>query len=111
MTIRVRNTGSAAAPIVLSPSTIVDRPGPLGGLLSSRLLLRVLEADGSVRSASGLAAAGVVELGSVPAAGARSWRVEIEFPDGGPPPSATTGDNVFQGSGVDALLEIAEGSS
>jgi hypothetical protein len=108
MTIRVRNTGPAAAPLVLSPATIVDRPGPLGGLLSTRLLLRVLDEDGGVRSASALASVGTLDLGFVPAGGTRTWRIELEFPDGGTPPSPTTGDNVFQGAVVDAVLEIAE---
>lgn len=109
MTIRVRNTGAAAAPLALTRGTITDRPGPFGGLLSSRLLLRVADAGGGpIRPASTLASTGTIPLGAVPPRRSRSWTVALVFPDGGVPASARSGDNAFQGSAVDARLEVVE---
>lgn len=108
MTIRVRNTGTVAAPLALTRKTITDRRGPYGGVLSSRLLLRVSDAGGRTRTTTPLASAGTVALGAVPPRGSRSWTVSLVFPDGGIPASGHSGDNAFQGSAVDARLEVVE---
>lgn len=108
MTIRVRNTGVAAAPLALTRKAITDRPGPYGGALSSRLLLRVSDAGGPIRTTMPLASAPTIALGAVPARRSRSWTIALVFPDGGIPVSARSGDNAFQGSAVDARLEVVE---
>lgn len=106
MTLRVINTGPQAQPLTLVPGSITDQPGALGGLLSRRLLLRLSDGDGRVRASSPLTAAGPTALGAVPPRASRTWRVTLEFPDGGRPGSPVTGDNVFQGSGVGVRLEV-----
>lgn len=106
MTLRVINTGTRAEPLTLVPGSVTDQPGALGGLLSRRLVLRLSDGDGRVRTSSPLATVRPTALGAVPPRASRTWRLTLEFPDGGPPGSPVTGDNVFQGSGVGIRLEV-----
>ncbi|WP_372789012.1 hypothetical protein [Paraconexibacter sp.] len=108
MRVRVVNSGAAPARLVAGPAGLTDRPGSLGGRLSQRLILRITDVDGTVRTASPLAAAGPTALPVVPARASRTWLVTLAFPDGGPPPSPTSGDNVYQGADVTFRLALTE---
>lgn len=108
MRVRVTNTSAGAARLVVAPTAVSDRPGPLGGRLSERLILRITDADGTPRTSTVLSAAGVTPLPSVPARSSRTWLVTLDFPDGGTPASSTTGDNVFQGSDMSFRLDLTQ---
>jgi hypothetical protein len=43
---------------------------------------------------------GAQSLGSFAAGEARTYKFTVEFPDGGVPASATTGDNAYKGSSM-----------
>lgn len=48
-----------------------------------------------------------VGLGNVPAGAVRRYRISINFPDGGLPPSPTSGDNALQGAGAEVSFDWA----
>jgi spore coat-associated protein N len=102
--VRISNTGDLAGAYSLSQSNLADSPGPAGGALSSALDVLVqdvtnLAAPATVYSGK-LAAMGPRDLGTWDPGAARTYRFTVSLPDGGPPPSPTTGDNVYQGSSV-----------
>ena len=107
-TFSVTNSSTAAAKLVVTPTAVSDRPGPLGGRLSDRLILRITDADGTPRTSTVLSAAGVTPLPTVRARSSRTWLVTLDFPDGGTPASSTTGDNVFQGSDMSFRLDLTQ---
>jgi hypothetical protein len=111
--VTIRRGGSQRARLSLSPRAPADAPGPHGGVLSSVLEARITEhkklrsRTGDVRTktttihAGALGSMDEIRLGYL---GRRSLRAKrryefrIEFPDGGVPSSAASGDNAFQGS-------------
>jgi hypothetical protein len=86
----------------LQASQLVDQPGPLGGVLSSRLQVRIsrVSAGGATTQlySGTLAALKTVALGTLARDTPTTYRVEVTLPAGGRPGSSTTGDNVYQGS-------------
>lgn len=97
-------TPSRAGAITLALRSAADRPGPLGGRLSDRLRLVLTEVDGRIIWAGLARDLPLTQLGRVAGGETRSVRLTLDFPDGGLPPTPTTGDNVFQGSGMDVDL-------
>jgi hypothetical protein len=81
-----------------------DAPGPNGGQLSQKLQLAV---DDVTRPGAAtqvyygtLAGLDTRSLGRFAPGEARTYRFTAQLPDGGEPPSTTTGDNAYAGSSV-----------
>jgi hypothetical protein len=102
--VTISNTGDLAGAYALSQANLADTPGPAGGALSSALDVLVQDVTNPAAPAtvySGkLAAMGPRVLGTWAPGAARTYRFTVSLPDGGAPPSATTGDNAYQGSVV-----------
>jgi hypothetical protein len=102
--VSISNTGDLSGAYSLSQSNVADTPGPAGGVLSGALDVLVQDVTSSAAPAtvySGkLAAMGPRNLGTWTPGAARTYRFTVSLPDGGPPPSPTTGDNAYQGSAV-----------
>jgi hypothetical protein len=102
--VTISNTGDVAGAYALSQANLADTPGPAGGTLSSALDVLVqdvtnLAAPATVYSGK-LAGMSPRALGTWAPGTARTYRFTVSLPDGGAPPSATTGDNAYQGSAV-----------
>lgn len=104
--LRVRNTGASPLALRVRVRDVRDVPGPLGGLLSRRLRVRLADGGRTVLAGSPAGLRGGRDLGSVPAGGTRTLRLVLTFPDGGVPPSPTTGDNLVQGAAAGLVLEV-----
>jgi hypothetical protein len=104
--VTIANDAPAARGLILAKRALRDRPGPYGGSLSTALLLRVEGrfpgGDGGWRPIyeGGLATMPRLELGRFAAGESRDYRLTATFPNGGAPPSPTTGDNALQGSAM-----------
>ena len=100
--VTVTNAGTLDGSFTLSAADVSDRPGPAAGLLSRRLVLTVLDVtapDSPSTVYSGpLAAMPARALGRLRGGEGRTYRFTAALPDGGPPPSATGGDNAYAGS-------------
>jgi hypothetical protein len=100
--VTVTNAGTLGGRFTLSAADLSDTPGSGGGRLSERLGLAVVDvtAPTSPRTVySGrLAAMAVRPLGHLRAGEARRYRFTASLPDGGAPPSPTSGDNAYAGS-------------
>ncbi|HEV2786865.1 MAG TPA: hypothetical protein VGV67_10780, partial [Solirubrobacteraceae bacterium] len=100
--VTVTNAGTLGGRFTLSAADVSDEPGVGAGQLSERLALAVVDvtAPGSPSTVySGpLAAMPARPLGHLRAGEARTYRFTATLPDGGPPPSATGGDNAYAGS-------------
>jgi spore coat-associated protein N len=102
-TVRLSNDGTLAGDLDLEQLDVVDQPGANGGKLSSVVYLDVQDVTGgnlipvfggqlySLQSRG---------LGNIAAGEARTYRFTASLPDGGPPPSATGGDNAYAGSAL-----------
>jgi len=101
-TVTIRNTGESDGAFRLTSSTPGDTPGPYGGKLSTVLLLQVIQDPGTsdtVVYTGGLDdMTDPVDLGSWAGGTQHSFKFVATFPEGGTPPSPSTGDNAFQGS-------------
>jgi spore coat-associated protein N len=100
--VTIANTGDLEGAFMLSKSGLSDAPGGGGGVLSSVLELLVEDVTGSPTTVySGkLAAMGSLSLGDWGPGTARTYRFTVSFPDGGAPPSETSGDNAYKGSAL-----------
>jgi hypothetical protein len=104
--VTIANDAPGARGLLLAKRGLRDRPGPYGGSLSTALLLRVEGrfpgGDGGWRPIyeGGLAAMPRLELGRFAPGESRDYRLTATFPNGGAPPSPTTGDNALQGSAM-----------
>ena len=102
-TVTISDTGRLSGSLALSSSNLLDTPGPNGGRLGLLLDLRIDDVSGGTDRpiyAGKLAAMPRQRLGCLRRGGKRTYRFRATFPDGGLPPSSTTGDNAFQGSAV-----------
>jgi spore coat-associated protein N len=102
-TVTLTNSGSVDADFTLDKARLVDTPGPHGGLLSRALDLRIEHVTGATSTTlylGKLATMGQIRLGEFRKRTSRSYRFTVTLPDGGPPPSPTTGDNAYQGSSM-----------
>jgi hypothetical protein len=101
--VTITNAGKQSGSLVLSASDLVDTPGANTGSLGAVLDLRVDDVTGGSAVpvyAGKLDAMPAETLGCLRARGKRAYQFTAMFPDGGRPPSATTGDNAYQGSSV-----------
>ncbi|MDX6673503.1 MAG: hypothetical protein QOH11_921 [Solirubrobacteraceae bacterium] len=113
--VTITNTGDPAA-YVLASSNLSNTPGPLSGPpLSGRLALLVQDITGATPATVYSGAFGTMPaqtLGSFAANEARTYRFTVTLPNGGPAPSDTTGDNVYQGASSSLRFDwTATGSS
>jgi hypothetical protein len=95
----VTNTGSVTSEVRVSVDGLVDTPGRLGGRLSPVLQLEVLDLGGRTPTSllrTSLATRPAVVVGSLKKNEQRRYAVVLRFPNGGRPPSPTTGDNLLQ---------------
>jgi hypothetical protein len=103
-TVTITNSGDVAGTFTLSKTSFTDTAGPNGGKLSEVLDLKVedvTKAGSPVSVYSGkVGAMGTQSLGEFKASEARTYQFTITFPNGGTPPSATTGDNAYKGSSM-----------
>jgi hypothetical protein len=103
-TVTIGNSGDVSGAFSLSQSNIADVAGPNGGTLSGHLDLSVSDVTNAAAPtavyAGKLDALSPVDLGTYAPGTSRTYEFTVSFPEGGAPPSDTTGDNAFQGSRV-----------
>lgn len=112
-TVDLSNDGNVDEQIKLDAGAPVDSPGPAGGRLSERLLLRVesIASDGARKTEYDGALSGLdqADLGVLDHGDSRTYRFVVTFPDGG----ANGADNAYQGSSASVGFEwlISEGAT
>jgi hypothetical protein len=101
-TVTISNTGDSSGAFTLTGSTPTDTPGPNGGKLSTVLLLTIVDDPGgsnvSVYNGKFDGMTAPIPVGTWAGGSAHTFKFTVTFPNGGTPPSATTGDNAYQGS-------------
>jgi spore coat-associated protein N len=102
-TVQLSNAGTLAGDLGLEQLEVVDQPGANGGRLSSAVHLDVQDITGGNLVpvfAGQLASLQSSALGSIAPGEARTYRFTASLPDGGAPPSPTSGDNAYAGSAL-----------
>ena len=102
-TVQLSNAGTLAGDLGLHQLDVVDQPGANGGLLSAAVHLDVQDITGGNLVpvfAGQLASLQSSALGSIAPGEARTYRFIASLPDGGPPPTPTSGDNAYAGSAL-----------
>ena len=102
-TVQLSNAGTLAGDLGLHQLDVVDQPGANGGRLSGAVHLEVQDITGGSLVpvfAGQLAALQSSALGSIAPGEARTYRFTASLPDGGSPPSPTSGDNAYAGSAL-----------
>lgn len=107
-TVRIGNAGFERPRLELVARRIRGTPGPHGGDLADALRIRVerLGVKGSTGAGGSnetiyrgpLKKMGRQSLGRLGPFKGHRYQVAVTLPNSGPPPSATTGDNAYQGS-------------
>lgn len=98
-TVTIKNTGSAKGAFSLDSSSLTDTPGANGGKLSDVLTLKIVDTTTSTTVYNGAYnAMPTISLGTWAAGESHAYSFTVTFPEGGTPPSGTTGDNAYQGS-------------
>lgn len=97
--VTITNTGDVSGVFRLSSSGITDTTGPNGGKLSEVLTLKIVDTTDSRTVYDGkFNAMPDQSLGTWPSGQAHKYEFTVTFPEGGQPPSATTGDNAYKDS-------------
>lgn len=104
--LRIHNRSDEPMALSVRVVSVSDVPGPFGGLLSERLVVGLADGSRDVLRGRPRALGAVRELGTLPRRSTRSLQLSLAFPDGGTPPSPTTGDNLLQGSSVRMALQL-----
>jgi hypothetical protein len=102
-TVQLSNAGTLAGDLGLHQLDVVDQPGSNGGLLSAAVHLDVQDITGGNLVpvfAGQLASLQSSTLGKIAPGEARTYRFIASLPDGGPPPTPSSGDNAYAGSGL-----------
>jgi hypothetical protein len=102
-TVQLSNTGDLSGDLGFQQLVVQDQPGTNGGLLSNAVHLDVDDVTGgSVVPvfAGQLGSFQNQALGSIAPGEARTYRFTASLPDGGAPPSPTSGDNAYAGSAL-----------
>ncbi len=99
--ITLGNDGARAGDLALRLTDRTDRPGLGGAVLSDALDVTVRDAaTDALLFAGRLSALTAQELGRLGAGAERTFAITVALPDGGTPPTRTTGDNALQGAKV-----------
>jgi hypothetical protein len=105
--VRIRNRGTQPVRLALARRRMAEAPGPNGGAPSGVVRVKLKRYvrsgnrrhSGKVMAYQGrLAKMPRVDLGRLSAHRRHRYRLSLGMPDGGIPPSPTTGDNAYQGS-------------
>jgi hypothetical protein len=102
-TVQVANPSALAGALGLRQLDVVDQPGANGGRLSNAVHLDVQDITGGNLVpvfAGQLASLQSKSLGSLASGQARTYRFTASLPDGGAPPTPTSGDNSYEGSAL-----------
>lgn len=95
------------AVLTMELERVSDRPGPYGGRLSPKLRARITNRDsGAVFYDGPVLGMPDLDLGQSAAGDQRRVRLELRFPDGGPPAGERSGDNAVQGARSDILYRF-----
>jgi len=106
--VTLTNDGDIDGQFWFTTSDIGNTPGANGGNLSDALQLRVMRGATTVYSGDINAVPAVAPLsdaGTIAAGASATYTVEVMFPDGGTPTTATTEDNAYQGSAMTIDLD------
>jgi hypothetical protein len=107
--VTISNTGDLTGSFALSMANLGDTPGPAGGALSTALDLLIQDVTNAAAPttvyAGKLGAMGPRVLGDWAPGTSRTYRFTVSLPDGGAPPSPTTGDNAYQGSAMSVKFD------
>jgi len=108
-TVQLVNTGDGPETMTLDSSDPVDQPGPAGGRLSQRLLLRVYDVSAGSRLVydGSLTGLHLADLGTWDTSESHTFRFVVSFPDGG----ANGADNAYQGSAASIGFTWTAGSA
>jgi hypothetical protein len=112
--VTLTNADAIDGDFVLSESNLTDtQPGAGGASLAHQLTLKLEDVTNPaspiqlypVANPNGptddkLADVGTLHVATIPAGQSRTFKFTATFPDGGTPPSPTTGDNVFKGAAM-----------
>jgi spore coat-associated protein N len=101
-TVTITNDGDVKGLFTLDKDNVVnsDTANPLSAKLD--LLVEDVSDTTPVEIYEGkLGAMGEQDMGEIEAGESRDYRFSVSFPEGGPPPSATTGDNAYKGDKVE----------
>jgi spore coat-associated protein N len=102
-TLQIGNDGDVAGNFAVRPSTVLDTPGPNGGLLSERIELVLFDVTDVAHPVTVYAGHPAdfnqVGLGEFDAGEHRNYLFAATLPDGG------AGDNAYQGSGLSLGFE------
>lgn len=102
-TVQLSNAGTLAGELGFQQLDVQDQPGVNGGRLSDAVHLDVEDITGGNLVpvfAGQLGALQSRALGSIAPGEARTYRFTASLPDGGAPPSPTSGDNAYAGSAL-----------
>jgi len=102
-TVQLSNAGTLVGDLRLQQLDVADQPGANGGRLSDAVHLDVEDITGGnlVPVFEGqLASLQSSALGGIAPGEARTYRFTASLPDGGAPPSPTSGDNAYAGSAL-----------
>ncbi|MEA2191990.1 MAG: spore coat-associated protein, partial [Solirubrobacteraceae bacterium] len=105
-TVTIRNTGSLAGSLALSPG-VAETSGARGRALLSALRLRIADVTDPVESAvynGGLEQLPQLALARIEPGSARSYRFSALLPDGGPSPDGA-GDNLLQRASISVAYD------
>jgi hypothetical protein len=103
-TLTIANDGDIPGTFTLTKNNVVDTPGTNGGVLSTKLNLKV--EDTTVPATPVTVYDGVIgsmpaqALGTVAAGVTKAYKFSVTFPDGGTPGSNTSGDNAYRASSM-----------
>jgi hypothetical protein len=101
--LQLSNTGSLTGELQLDQLQVKDAPGANGGRLSDAVHLDVADVTGGNAVPVFSGQLGVLHsraLGGIAPGEARTFRFTASLPDGGAPPTPTSGDNAYLGSAL-----------
>jgi hypothetical protein len=102
-TVQLSNTGDLTGDLGFQQLDVQDQPGANGGRLSDAVHLDVEDVTGGSVVPVFAGQLGSFQnraLGSIAPGEARTYRFTASLPDGGAPPSPTSGDNAYAGSAL-----------
>jgi spore coat-associated protein N len=104
-TVQLSNAGTLAGDLGFQQLDVQDQPGVNGGRLSDAVHLDVQDVTGGSVVPVFSGQLGTLQsraLGNIAPGEVRTYRFTASLPDGGAPPSPTSGDNAYAGSSLTA---------